>query len=112
MNTPSDADRAPAQALEVFEPQPDALYSLDMAARLAGVTRRSLLIYCRAGLVHPVLLPPVGAMAFSEEAIRTARRIEHLRVVHGLQLPLIRTLLNLLDEVERLRVEVRFLRNR
>jgi hypothetical protein len=107
-----NADRPSALALELFEPKPNALYSLDAAARLAGVPRRSILIYCRAGLVRPVLQPPYGAMAFTEEAIHAVRRIEYLRGAHGFGLAWIKAMFDLIEEVERLRAEVRFLRDR
>ena len=98
--------------LELFQPKPNVLYSLEAAAHLAGVRRRSILIYCRVGLVRPVFQPPNGVMGFTEEAIYAVRRIEHLRNVHGLNLTWLKTMFDLLDEVDRLRAEVRFLRNR
>jgi DNA-binding transcriptional MerR regulator len=104
-------DSLPFQSLELFQPKPGVLYSLDATARLAGITRRSILIYCRAGLVRPVVQPPYGVMEFTEEAIYTMRRIEYLRTAHGLDLVWIKTIFDLLDEVERLRTELRFLRN-
>ena len=104
-------DSSPPLALELFQPKPDVLYSLDAAAHLAGVPRRSILIYCRAGLVRPVVQPPYGVMEFTEEAIYTLRQIEHLRTVQGLELDWIKVLFDLLDEVERLRAELRFVRN-
>jgi DNA-binding transcriptional MerR regulator len=99
-------------ALELFQPRPNVLYSLDAAAHLAGVPRRSILIYYRAGLIRPVLQPPHGVMEFTEEAIHAVRRIEYLRTKHGLDLTWLKTMFDLLDEVERLRAELRFLRNR
>ena len=45
------------------------------AVHLAGVSRRSFLVYCRAGLVRPVFQPPYGVMEFTEEAIYTVRRM-------------------------------------
>ena len=110
MSKRSVPDSPPPLALELFQPKPNVLYSLDAAAHLAGVPRRSILIYCRAGLVQPVVQPPYGVMAFTEEAVYTVRRIEHLRTVHGLHLVWIKTMFDLLDEVERLRAELRFLR--
>jgi DNA-binding transcriptional MerR regulator len=98
-------------SMDVFQPKPNVFYSLDATAQLAGVPRRSILIYCRAGLVRPVVQPPYGVMEFTEEAIYTVRRIEHLRTVHGLDLVWIKTMFDLRDEVERLRAELRFLRN-
>jgi hypothetical protein len=86
-------------------------YSLDVAAHIAGVPRRSLLVYCRAGLVQSVFQPPYVVMAFTEEAIHAVRRIEHVRTGHGSDLALLKTLFNLLEEVEYLRAELRFLRN-
>jgi hypothetical protein len=99
-------------ALELFQPKPNVFYSLDAVTHLAGVPRRSILIYCRVGLVRPVFQPPYGAMEFTEEAIHAIRRIEHLRTVHGIGLAWLKTMFDLLDEVERLRAELRFLRNR
>lgn len=97
-------------SIEVFQPKPNVFYSLDVTAHLAGVPRRSILIYCRAGLVRPVVQPPYGVMEFTEETIYTVRRIEHLRAVHDLDLDWLKTMFDLLDEVERLRAELRFLR--
>ena len=104
------SDNPSIVALELFQPKPDVFYSLDAAARLAGVPRRHILIYCRSGLIRPTFQPPYGVMEFTEEAIYTVRRIERLRTVHGLDIAWIKVLFELLDEVERLRSEVRFLR--
>ena len=102
--------RPPPLALELYQPKPNVLYSLDATARLAGVPRRTILIYCRAGLVQPVVQPPYGVMEFTEEAIYTLRRIEYLRTVYSLDIAWIKVMFDLLDEVERLRAELRFLR--
>ena len=99
------------QTLVLFQPTPGILYSLDETAHIAGIPRRSILIYCRAGLVHPVVQPPYGILEFTEEAIYTLRRIEYLHTVHALDLAWIKTIFDLVDEVERLRAEVRFLRS-
>ena len=100
-----------AYALEVYEPNPNVLYSLEATAHLARVPRRSVLIYCRAGLLRPVFQPPHGMMGFTEEAIYTIRRIEEVRAVHSMDVSCIKTMFDLLDEVERLRTEIRFFRS-
>jgi hypothetical protein len=100
----------PHHALEPFQPKPNVLYNLEVAAHLAGVPRRSLLVYCRAGLLRPVSQPPYGVMAFTEEAIHAARRIERMRAAHCPDLPMLKFMFDLLAEVERLKLEVRFLR--
>ena len=112
MNDSIDPEIPPALALELFQPSPDVLYSLDATAHLAGVPRRSILIYCRAGLLRPVFQPPHGVMAFREEAIYTVRQIEDVRGAHGVGMTWIKAMFDLLDEVEHLRAEVRFFRNR
>lgn len=112
MSAQYDPEIPPNLAPELFLSNPNVLYSLDAAAHLAGVPRRSILIYCRAGLVQPVLQPPYGVMTFTEEAIHTVRRIEYMRAIYGIaDVSWIKTMFDLLDEVERLRAEVRFLRN-
>jgi len=45
-------------------------------------------------------------MEFTEEAIHTVRRIEHMRAVYGVDLAWLKTMFDLLDEVERLRAEL------
>jgi len=110
MSTSDDPYFSSPLAIELFQPDPNVLYSLDATAHLAGVSRRSLLVYCRAGLVRPVFQPPYGIMAFTEETIYTVRRVEHVRAVHGIDVAWIKTIFELLDEVERLRSEVRFFR--
>lgn len=112
MNDTEEATTAAPMALDLFHADPNALHSLDTAARLAGAPRRAILVYCRAGLVRAVIEPESGMMAFTEETIRTVRQIERLRAAHNADLALIKSLLGLLDEVERLRSEVRFLRQR
>ena len=111
MSKQRDAIIPPHMPLEVFQPKPDVLYSLDRAAQIAGVPRRSILMYCRAGFVKSVSQPPYGVMVFTEEAIHTVRRIEHVRALHGIDLALIKTMFDLIDEVEHLRSELRFLRH-
>ena len=104
-------DRSGSFSIEVFLPKPNILYSLDATAHLAGVSRRSVLVYCRAGLVRPVAQSPDGVMEFTEEAIHTVRQIEYLQTVQGLNLAWIKAMFDLLEEIERLRAEVRFLRD-
>ena len=112
MNNSRDRDAPPTHAVDLFQAHPNVLYSLDAAAHLAGVSRRSLLIYCRAGLVRPVYQPPYGIMTFREETIHTVRRMERVRAVHDVDVAWLKALFDLRAEVDRLRAEVRFLRDR
>ncbi|MDR3403230.1 MAG: hypothetical protein P4L99_12105 [Chthoniobacter sp.] len=111
MSDSYDSEIPSTPALELFQPNPNVLYSLDATAHLAAVPRRSVLLYCRAGLVRPIFQPPHGMMAFTDEAIYTVRRIETMRAAHSIDVALIKNMFDLMDEVERLRAEVRFYRN-
>lgn len=99
-NSNSDVSGLPMQA---FEPQPGCVYSLDTTSHLTGVPRRTLLIYCRMGMIQPQLQPPFGALYFDEHSLYTIRRIEFLRHSFGINLPGIKWTLALLRELERLR---------
>ena len=94
-------------ALELFRPQPHVFYSLDATALLAGVTRRSILMYCRSGLLTPFLQPPYGVPVFQQEAIRTVRRIERVRAAHGFDHAWLAAMLEAVEELELLRAELR-----
>ena len=51
-----------------------------------------------------------GGMFFDEEAIRLLRRIEQLRTSYGVNLPGIKMIMQLLEELEQRQVELRFRR--
>ncbi|MDB6064688.1 MAG: MerR family transcriptional regulator [Pedosphaera sp.] len=104
------ADEIPARALQLFEPDPDMIYSIEAAARLAQVPRHAILVYYKYGLVSPVVDPESGGYYFDNEAIRRLRRIEYLRSVRGINLAGTRMILDLINEVERLRAAARFAR--
>jgi len=74
------------------------------------VPRRGILLYYKRGLISPAVSPEGAGYCFNREAIRALRCIEHLRSMHGLSLNGIKMILELMNEVERLRTEVRFLR--
>ena len=93
----------PHRALQLFKPDPAAVYSLEAAARLAHVPRRTILIYCKHGLITPSDDLGSGGYFFNAEAIRALRRIQSLRAICGDDLAGIRMILDLTDEVHRLR---------
>jgi DNA-binding transcriptional MerR regulator len=103
--------REQSGGLQVNEPQPGIVYSLDAVVHLTGVSRRSILVYCKSGLVRPAGDPRQGEFSFDDEAIYRIRRVEHLRTMHGINLAGIRMIFDLMHELERLRNEMRFLRS-
>jgi len=100
----------PVTTLELYEPNPAALYTLEEAVRITHLTRRQIVRYCQCGLVAPVAAPEAGGWTFNDEGLRRLRRLDALRQHYDLNLPALRLIKELMDEVERLRQELRFLR--
>jgi DNA-binding transcriptional MerR regulator len=97
------------QALQLFEPDPDAVYSIEITEQMTQIPRRTIAIYVKHRLVSP-LVEQGGGMFFDEEAIRMLRRIEQLRASYGVNLPGIKLIVRLLDELEQRQMELRFRR--
>jgi len=91
-------------ALDLVQPGGDTFYSLETVAALAGVSRRTVLIYCRLGFVQPLFQPPYGSMVFREEALYTLRRVEAARIMRGIEVASMNSTIAWLDEVGHLRV--------
>src|ERR1700730_1904415 len=81
-----------------------AVYVLDVAAELAGVHPQTLRIYERKGLVDPARTGG-GSRRYSERDIERLRRIQDLTNA-GLNLEGVRRVMELQDEIGRLRREV------
>jgi DNA-binding transcriptional MerR regulator len=83
---------------------------LDILSHITGVSRRTILIYCRNGIIHPVIDEPYGFLLFDETSVQAIRRVEILRKTHGINMTGVRMIFNLLEEVQKLRSEVEALR--
>ena len=103
MSTPTTND---SEGLPLFESDADATYTLDVVAEITGVSSTTILHYKEHGLIVPVVDSGPDAMRFDAEALRRVRRIEHLQAECGVNEPGLKLLLDLLDEVERLREEL------
>jgi DNA-binding transcriptional MerR regulator len=101
-------DENSMNALQLFEPGARAVYTIEVAAQLAQVPRRLIVLYYKHGLVSPVSDPAGTGWYFDDEAVRIVRRIEYLRSTCGLNLAGIKLMMSLMNEVERLRTELRF----
>jgi hypothetical protein len=96
-------------AMQLFEPIPGTVYSIERASQLANVTRRTILIYCKQGLLSPIANPDVAGYWFDADALRTLKRIEELRALCDDPLAGVTLILDLMREVQRLRIEMRAL---
>jgi MerR family transcriptional regulator/heat shock protein HspR len=104
MNAPPEND---PNDLPLFEPDTEATYTLEIVAELTGVSSQTILHYQEHGLISPLADSESGAHYFNDDALRTLRRIEHLRTHCGMNETGIKLMLGLLDEVERLRADLR-----
>jgi MerR family transcriptional regulator/heat shock protein HspR len=85
-------------------PSARAVYVISVAAELAGVHPQTLRIYERKGLVDPARTGG-GSRRYSERDLERLRRIQEL-TNHGLNLEGVRRVMELEDEVVRLRREL------
>jgi MerR family transcriptional regulator, heat shock protein HspR len=105
---PEDDTEKPISSLEVPEYGHQSVHPIEVAAQLAKVPRRLIVLYYKHGLVAPVGDPAGAGWYFDDEAIHVVRRIEYLRSTCGLNLAGIKLVMSLTAEVERLRNELRF----
>jgi hypothetical protein len=98
-----------ASAIQLFEPNPGTVYSIERASQLAHVPRRRILIYCKQHLVSPMANPELAGYWFDADALRTLKRIEELRALCDEPLAGVGLILDLMREVQRLRAEMRAL---
>jgi len=96
----------PFSWMEWYDPDPNLLYSIEAVSHLARVPRRWIALYCRQGLVSPVMDPDSGGWYYNDEGVRTLRRIKYLRASGDMNLAAIQMILGLTAELERLREEV------
>lgn len=73
-------------------------YTLELLAEITGVSTETIVQYQEHGLIRQPL---------DDEAVRTLRRAEHLRETCEMNLTGLKLIHALLDEVERLRTELR-----
>ena len=73
---------ARTQTVERFHPDPHQLYDVDLTARLVGVPRYSVLVYCWWGFVRPVTNLYLEGWYFDSEGIYAIRGAE-LSTVHS-----------------------------
>lgn len=84
----------------------ESYYTLEFTAELTGISTQTILHYREEGLV------PCGQAAaeqtrFDDESLRALRRIEHVRSECEMNLSGLKMMMGLLQEIDRLRDELR-----
>lgn len=81
--------------LPIYEPDEQATYSLEIVERITGISSQTIIRYQEAGLIRPEV--------YDDETVRTLRRIEHLQSACGVNEAGLRLIMELMNEVDRLR---------
>jgi DNA-binding transcriptional MerR regulator len=89
-----------------------AVYSLDEVARIARVHPERLRFYCQRGLFGDALARTESEPTFDNDQLYEVRRFEHFRQQQGVDPKTLRLLCDLWRELERLKAELDFFRNR
>ena len=109
MNQPAFAEKYSLTLVRLIEVAP-AIYSLEDAARLAGVHPEMLRYYCRLGIFGETRTRADTELIFDDDALYELRRFERYRRQHGVDRTTLRLICNLRRQVDRLQTELRFLR--
>ena len=89
-----------------------AVYTIETVERITRISRDEIVLYYQYGLVSTIQLPEKAELLFDDEAIHRLRRIAFLLSEYGINHDGLKMVTALMDEVERLREKVRFLRER
>jgi DNA-binding transcriptional MerR regulator len=90
-------------ALQPFALDQEAVYTLDEAAHLSNLPRHFVVVCWKHGLIAPRVDSAYGGLFFDYAAIRMLQRIGYLHGDCGVNLTGIKIIIELMDEVERLR---------
>ncbi|MES2573262.1 MAG: chaperone modulator CbpM [Verrucomicrobiota bacterium] len=102
----NDQAQTSVYTIQRFEPAPNTVYSIESTANIGGVSRRTLVLLYKYGILTPVMDPQCAGYCYNDEAIRRLRRIAYLQNVRGVNLPGIQMILEVMEEMDRLRSEV------
>jgi hypothetical protein len=94
----------------LFNPPADALYDIDMAARLSDLPRHTILVCCKYRLVRPMADSSNSGYQFSGDTIHALRRVAALREVCGNDFLGMKIILELMNRLEQMHSELQMFR--
>ena len=86
-----------------FESESEVFYSLEVIAELAGVSTQTVLHYHELGVISKA----TPSFEYDDDGLRQIRRMEHLKNAHELTDGALKLIAELLNELEKLRAEMR-----
>ena len=97
-------------ALQLFNPPADALYDIDMAARLSDLPRHTILVCCKYRLVRPTADNSDRGYQFTGDTIHALRRVAALHEICGNDFLGIKMILELMNRLEQMHSELQMFR--
>ncbi len=97
----------PSHDRPVYDEEIDIHYSIAVIAELAGVNSTTVIRYQEQGFIRPAARDAEGNAVFDVDGLRQLRRIAHLRETCEMNDAGLKLMLDLLEEIERLREERR-----
>jgi hypothetical protein len=91
---------------------PGIVYTIETVERITHISRNQIVLYYQYGLISTIQAPDKSDLLFDDQAIHRLRRITFLLSEYGINHDGLKMVTALMDEVEKLREEVRFLRER
>jgi len=88
------------------------VYTIETVERITRISRDQIVLYYNYGLVSTIQTPDKSDLLFDDDAIHRLRRIAFLLSEYEINHNGLKMVTALMDEVEKLREEVRFLRER
>jgi hypothetical protein len=99
-----------SRALQLFNPPADALYDIDMAARLSDLPRHVILVCCKYRLVRPMADGSDRGYQFTGDTVHALRRVAALREVCGNDFLGMKIILELMNRLEQMHSELQMFR--
>jgi DNA-binding transcriptional MerR regulator len=91
---------------------PGTVYTIETVERITRISKDRIVFYYQHGLVTSIRAADQSDLLFDDEAIHRLRRIAFLLAEYRINPEGLKMVTSLMDEVERLRAEVRFLREK
>ena len=91
---------------------PGSVYTIETVERITRLSRDRIVLYYEHGLVTTIRAADQADLLFDDEPIHRLRRTAFLASEYGINHDGLKMVTALMDELERLRKEVRFLRER
>jgi DNA-binding transcriptional MerR regulator len=97
---------------EASSPSPESVYTVETVERITRISRDKIVLYYEYGLVSTVSAADKTELLFDDEAIHRLRRLAFLISEYEINPRGLKMVTALMDELEKLRAEARFLRRK